>query len=236
MRHAIFTNIGKARAENEDSYLLQTKPLTIIAVADGMGGHRAGEVASKMAVDIIAAYQFDLQEELLNQIVQAIEHANCQLIKSGLDHERYRGMGTTLAMGIIYNQDLYLGHIGDSRIYLFRTNQLKQLTTDHSLVNELLNQQQITLQEAFNHPQRHVITQALGAQVELDVETIKIPLLKNDLLLFCTDGLSDMIRFKEIESLFQTVGDIEQLTNLLGEKALENGGKDNITLIIYQIN
>ena len=81
-----------------------------------------------------------------------------------------------------------------------------------------------------------MITQALGAQVELDVETIKIPLLKNDLLLFCTDGLSDMIRFQEIESLFQTVGDIEQLTNLLGEKALENGGKDNITLIIYQIN
>ncbi|MTI61033.1 MAG: Stp1/IreP family PP2C-type Ser/Thr phosphatase [Firmicutes bacterium] len=235
MQYKIYTNIGKVRNDNEDSYLLKMEPYPLIAVADGMGGHSAGEIASKLAVDFINEYNFVFQNNLLKEIEDSINAANMNIHKLGNQQQEYRDMGTTLSMGIIYQNSLYIGHVGDSRIYLFRDNTGKQLTTDHSLVNQLLENNQITYKEAFNHPQRHIITQALGTSSNLKVETKKVSLQNNDILLFCTDGLSDMVKFNIIEELYQSHSNLKELSNNLGEKALENGGNDNITFILFQV-
>lgn len=235
MYYSVYTNRGKKRTYNEDSYLVIEKPQPVIAVADGMGGHRAGEVASKIAIDTVNDYLFNYEKDLLEQVDDLFMLANDTIMSSGIINKDYHGMGTTLSMGIIYQNRLYFGHIGDSRIYTFRNNRLKQLTTDHSLVNELLQNKQITCKEAFNHPQKHIITQALGTDTALDVNKGMIDLMIGDLLLFCTDGLTDMIKFKSIEAMFKENSNLDLLSNKLGEKALENGGNDNITLIPCQI-
>lgn len=235
MEYAVYSNKGKLRENNEDSYLIKSESFLLFAVADGMGGHQAGEVASKLAVDYLGDYQFDLKGDLFAQIEEVIKEINQEIIRTGLKDPECTGMGTTLSLGFIYEQDLYIGHVGDSRIYLFRDDKLKQLTRDHSLVNQLIEQNRITSEEAFYHPQRHIITQALGIETDLKVDLKKMALKKGDLLLFCTDGLSDMIKFKDIETLFLQQSDINKLSNLLGEKAMENGGNDNITLIICKM-
>lgn len=242
MDYAVYTNRGKIRKDNEDSYLIKMEPYPLIAVADGMGGHQAGEVASQLAVDYLNHHHFSFDENIPAELNQVIQLVNKHIIDEGMKNENYRGMGTTLSMGIIYHNRLFIGHVGDSRIYLFRDSTLKQLTTDHSLVNKLLEQKQITCNEAFNHPQKHIITQALGLEVELKVETKTVDLIPGDLLLFCTDGLSDMIKFHDLEALINNYYNvnneinIEELSNILGEKAMDKGGSDNITLIIAFIN
>lgn len=235
LQYAVYSNKGKIRLDNEDSYLIKKNPHTIIAVADGMGGHQAGEIASQLAVNSLANYKFKF-DDISNEIISFITEINNKILNQGKKELEYEGMGTTLSMGIIYNKKLYIGHVGDSRIYLFRDNQLKQLTTDHSLVNELLKNNQITCQEAFNHPQKNIITQALGTSVDLMIESKEIDLIQGDKLIFSTDGLHDMLRFNEIEGFINANEDINKLSSLLGEEAMNKGGNDNITLIIVEIN
>lgn len=238
MNFQIFTNIGNNRKNNEDNYLI-LKPIeetAIIAVADGMGGHNAGEVASKIAIESIKEYDFDFKNDnLIIQIKEAIKTANLNIIKySTKDKDKYKEMGTTLTMGIIYNQNLYFGHVGDSRIYLY-DNKLEQITTDHSLVNNLIENNSIKPEEAFDHPQKNIITQAVGIDKDLKIQTDIVKLNKEDKLMYCTDGLTDMIRFEKLKEMFEQTKKIEELINRLGEKALENGGNDNITIILGKI-
>ncbi len=235
LQYAVYSNKGKVRLDNEDSYLIKENPYPIFAVADGMGGHQAGEIASQLAVKSLDAYSFNF-DDIAKEIISFITETNTKILNQGKKDSEFEGMGTTLSMGVIYDQQLYIGHVGDSRIYLFRDSQLKQLTTDHSLVNELLESNQITYQEAFNHPQKNIITQALGTSLMLKIENKKIDLIQGDKLIFCTDGLHDMISFNEIEGLFDSNGDINKLSSLLGEQAMNKGGNDNITLIIVEIN
>ncbi len=234
LEYVVYTNRGKVRQDNEDSYLVKETPFPLFAVADGMGGHQAGEVASQLAVDFLDSYAFDAGN-LFFDIEEAIKKANEEILKLGISNLSYRGMGTTLSMGIFCGQKLFIGHVGDSRIYLFRDKELKQLTTDHSLVNELLENKQITCQEAFNHPQRHIITQALGISQELSVEVKEIGLMSGDIILLSTDGLHDMLCCQEIEELLATGKDIESISKLMGEKAMDKGGSDNITFIIVKL-
>jgi len=234
LEYVVYTNRGKVRQDNEDSYLVKEAPLPVFAVADGMGGHQAGEVASRLAVDLLDSYDFDA-ENLLPDIEKAIREANEEILKMGTSNLSYRGMGTTLSMGILFDDKLFIGHVGDSRIYLFREGELRQLTTDHSLVNELLENKQITSQEAFNHPQRNIITQALGITRDLSVETKEIELMSGDILLFSTDGLHDMLCSPQIEEFFITGQDIEGISKLMGQGALDKGGNDNITFIIVKL-
>jgi PPM family protein phosphatase len=236
MDYVVYSNKGKMRENNEDSYLIKDEPFPLFAVADGMGGHQAGEVASRLAVNFLDSLSFSFEEDPFILIDKAIKEINQLILKTGLDNADWTGMGTTLSMGLIYNQELYIGHIGDSRIYLFRDNKLRQLTRDHSLVNKLIEENQISFEEAFNHPQKHIITQALGAETELKVDLQRIILKSEDMILFCTDGLSDMIKFDDLQSVFQEKKkDINKLSNILGQKAMENGGNDNITLIICKM-
>jgi len=235
MEYVVYTNKGNVRPENEDSYLIKEAPHPLFAVADGMGGHQAGEVASQLAVKILDSAEFDYQD-ILESILSTIEEANREIFNKGQADSSNEGMGTTLSMGILYKNKLYIGHVGDSRIYLFRDNDLQQLTTDHSLVNELIENRQITSQEAFNHPQKNIITQALGTNDQLKIEVKEVGLFDGDILLFSTDGLHDMLRSDEINNLFAQNADLDKISSLLGNEALKKGGNDNITFIIIKIN
>lgn len=236
MEFKSFSSKGNVRKNNEDNYLLREDPFPVIVVADGMGGHRAGDVASQMAVDLIKNYEFNLENNILDEIKDLVNMVNNKIIDKGEENPEYKGMGTTLSLALIYDKNVYIGHIGDSRIYLFREKKLKKITTDDSLVNELIENGRLNPNEAFDHPQKHILTQALGIDEEINIETNKIKLQDDDLLLFCTDGLTDMIREEKIEEIISNHTDLNTLTQKLGKKALENGGSDNITLITGIIN
>ncbi|MGM0436827.1 MAG: Stp1/IreP family PP2C-type Ser/Thr phosphatase [Bacillota bacterium] len=236
MEFKSFSSKGNVRKNNEDNYLLRKAPFPVIVVADGMGGHRAGDVASQMAVDLIKNYKFNFEKNILDEIKDLVNMVNNKIIDKGEENPEYKGMGTTLSLALIHDKNVYIGHIGDSRIYLFRENKLKKITTDDSLVNELIENGRLNPNEAFDHPQKHILTQALGIDEEINIETNKIELQDDDLLLFCTDGLTDMIREGKIEEIISNHTDLNTLTQKLGKKALENGGSDNITLITGIIN
>lgn len=239
MKYSIYFNKGKMRSNNEDNYFLDlnSRPYQVVAVADGMGGHNAGEVASKIAINSVKEYKFGGQADLQQEIKYVINSANQEIILTGQGNSEYKDMGTTLTLGIINNNQLYFGHIGDSRIYLYRDNNLDLLTTDDSLVNKLLKQNKINDEEAFNHPQKNILTQALGLDDKLKIETGVITLQENDILLFCTDGLSDMIKFNEIQNVLEdNAPEVNTITDKLGKMAMANGGTDNITLIVLNYN
>ena len=238
MKFAVFSDKGNHRETNEDNYIIQeiSSETALIAVADGMGGHQAGEVASQLAVNFLQDYQFDLESNIIKEMEQVINTINHEIIKQAHQNDEYDNMGTTLSLGLINQNKLFFGHVGDSRIYLFRDDDLQQLTTDDTLVQQLVQQGKIKPEDAFNNPRSHILTQGLGVEYELDIQTDEIKLQAEDILLFCTDGLSDMIRGIEIEKMLQDMSQIDQLTEKLGEMALDNGGKDNITVITGIIN
>ena len=237
MEFKSFTSKGNVRENNEDNYLLKLEPYPLIVVADGMGGHRAGDVASQIAVDFIKKYKFDLDHDILAEIENLIKMINEKIINKGKKNQKYKGMGTTLSLALIYKKKLYIGHIGDSRIYLYRNQKLEKVTTDDSLVNELIESGRLSPGEAFDHPQKHILTQALGTDYDINIEKETVKLKDDDILMFCTDGLTDMIREKRIEEIIaEHTSDINTLAQKLGNKALENGGSDNITLITGIIN
>ena len=238
MKFKAYTDKGNIRERNEDNYLIKLDPYPIIVVADGMGGHKAGKVASNIAVESIKGFKFTFNNNnMLYDIKNAVKDANNKIIKKGSENPVQQGMGTTISLAVVIDNQLYIGHVGDSRIYLYRNQQLQRITTDDSLVNELVKKGKISSEEAFDHPQKHILTQALGLEKDIKVETNNILLKENDILLFCTDGLTDMIREQEIANIIDSnTSDIEVLARKLGDKALENGGNDNITLITGIIN
>ncbi|MFW5998695.1 MAG: Stp1/IreP family PP2C-type Ser/Thr phosphatase [Bacillota bacterium] len=234
MEVSVFFDKGIERNNNEDNYIIHnnSRDYTLIAVADGMGGHNAGEIASKTAIDCIDEYKFDLDNNIIQEIEQLILKANRKILKLSNENIDLKGMGTTLSLGLIYDNILYFGHIGDSRIYYFRQQNLGQLTTDHTFVNELIQQNKIKKEEAFNHPKSHLLTQALGIEYNITIDTGTFELDKDDLLLFCTDGITDMIQRENIEKIIRENNlNVNNLTEILGKTALKNGGKDNLTLV-----
>ncbi len=237
MQFRIFYDKGKIRENNEDSYLIKEKPYPLLVVADGMGGHQAGEVASKIAIDEINKFSLNFEEDIFMQIEKAIRKANKNIFERANNNSSYRGMGTTLSMGIIINNYLYIGHIGDSRIYLFRENNLSLETKDHTLVQKYVDDKKIKQEEAFYHPQKHILTQALGVESNLNIQIKKILLQENDILIFCTDGLSDMLKKEDIKKILLNNNlNIDDISNVLGKEALNKGGIDNITFIAALIN
>lgn len=236
MSFHIFTNIGNNRDKNEDSYLI-LKPkegVAILAVADGMGGHNAGEVASEIAIESIREYSFEFDQAIIPQIESVITKANENIRDCSQKDQNYGDMGTTLTLGILKDNNLYYGHVGDSRLYLFNGD-LNQITTDHSLVNDLVENNSISRQEAFDHPKKNIITQALGIDKDLKIQTDKVDISDEDILMLCTDGLSDMIRFENIQEIFKKDKSIKEMIEELGSKALTNGGTDNITIIMGKL-
>jgi len=236
MSFHIFTNIGNNRQKNEDSYLIlqPENDVAILAVADGMGGHNAGEIASEIAVESIREYDFDFNDNIISQIKSAINEANKNIIDHAKEDKDFQDMGTTLTLSLLINNKLFYGHVGDSRIYIFN-DELKQITKDHSLVNDLIDNNSIKPGEAFDHPQKNIITQALGIDKDLKIQTNELDITKKDIIMLCTDGLSDMIRFENIEAVLKKDKSLKEIIEELGSKALKNGGTDNITIIMGKL-
>jgi protein phosphatase len=236
MSFHIFTNIGNKRKKNEDSYLIlqPEKGVAILAVADGMGGHSAGEVASEIAIESIRDYSFNFDDNIIKQIKSAVNKANENILNYEEDDINYQDMGTTLTLSVLKDNKLFYGHVGDSRIYLF-DGQLNQVTRDHSLVNDLIENKSIRPDEAFDHPKKNIITQALGIDKDLEIQTDQININDENIIMLCTDGLSDMIRFENIEEVFKKDKKLQEMIDELGSQALKNGGTDNITIIMGKL-
>jgi len=238
MKWSKLSHVGLVRKNNEDNCCV-CDDLQLLAVADGMGGHKAGEVASKLALDAISGYlrknSAVLEEDPAEALQMAFRHANTTVYEyAQKDRENFRGMGTTVTAALIRGEKIYIAHVGDSRAYLVRGSVIKLLTSDHSLVNELLMNGSLTEEEAENHPQKNVLTRAIGTAASVDVDIVKENVIKEDIILLCTDGLSNMVHLEEIG---QMAGEGETLgarARHFIDKALDRGGDDNITVVLYQ--
>lgn len=235
LEHFGVTDAGKVRENNEDSLLVgEGRDQTLFAVADGIGGFEAGEVASSIAVEVLK------ELEPGEPFEGAVREANRRILAAARGDDRLSGMGTTVVAlrfsGTREEPEAEIAHIGDSRAYLFRNGELTQMTEDHSLVAELVRSGDITRDQAAEHPQKNLITRALGAAEEVEADTTSLPVEAGDRLLLCSDGLTDMIRDGRIESILsESPDDPEAPARRLVSAALDAGGNDNITVVIADV-
>ena len=225
------TDTGRQRRENEDSAFMQA-PLFV--VADGMGGAQAGEVASRIAVE---AFEEGLTESGSpeEQLADRVREANRQIYeRSRAEHGR-EGMGTTLTAAYVDDAHLAIAHVGDSRAYLFRDGELTRLTHDHSLVDELVRQGKLTEEQAAEHPQRSIITRALGPEADVDVDTFTYPVRAGDVLLLCSDGLTSMVSEDRVAEVLGSSQTLDEAGDRLIRDANEAGGRDNITVVLFRL-
>lgn len=223
------TDQGQVREANEDGYVVDRR-LHLFAVADGMGGHRAGEVASATALEALRAAVASG-----TGIGDAITSANSAVHGKASDDAELQGMGTTLTAIVPDGNGVLVGHVGDSRAYLLRDGELRQLTTDHSLVEELVREGRLTEEQAAVHPQRSIITRALGVDSNVEVDVYPVALQAGDRLMLCSDGLTTMLRPDAIAALLRREPDPTRAANLLVDAANAAGGEDNITTIVIDI-
>lgn len=231
MHVSSLSDIGLVRKTNEDNHLVQEEKGLFI-VADGMGGHKGGQLASALAIQTIDRF-LQSEEKFENKGVAlclAFKAANAKIFREATVSEN-QGMGTTVTAVKIFNSKAYIAHIGDSRAYLIRNNQIKLITNDHSLVGELLRSGEITQEEALIHPHRNVLIRALGTELDVDVDLTELELVSNDILLLCTDGLSNLVRDEEILKII-TQHRVNEGAQYLVQRALDLGGLDNITVIL----
>ena len=247
------TDVGKTRKNNEDSLLV--RPPRLFAIADGMGGYAAGEVASQRALQVLQAelprvLEKEAEPDLLPvQLRIALAHINSAVYELAHQDQQYKGMGTTLTGCLLVGSRAYVFNIGDSRVYLLHHGHLKRITRDHSLVGDLLAQGKITEEEAFDHPKKHLLMKGIGVEETVEGDVFMVPLVRDDTLLLCSDGLTDHLRDPELEQMLlrRGLGSVENLPeNLLAacvehcaddllNAALERGGSDNISLILVNL-
>jgi protein phosphatase len=231
VRYAMRTDIGKVRASNEDATLVMPDS-GVYAVADGMGGHNAGEVASTLALESISSHLRDIRPAL-RTLQHAVQEANMALIRRGRHDPALRGMGTTLTLLCAAKDSAVIAQVGDSRCYLLRDGALRQCTEDHSMVAELVRQGALSPEEGRNHPYRNVITRALGTSGYVEADLIALELQAGDRCLLCSDGLTGMVEDGDIAVLLETP-DIEEAADALLAAALDAGGHDNVTLVVLE--
>lgn len=243
MKVACLTDIGRARDINEDSCFCRqfANGWDLVIIADGMGGHNAGEVASKIAVQTIVdcvgkRMSSEIDKVEMEQILRnAIEQANVNIYDESLKDVNCSGMGTTVTMAVISQNCIIIGHVGDSRAYIYRSGTLSQITDDHSLVAELVKNGTITEDEAQHHPQKNVITRALGAKDKVDIDVIKLDMESPGILLICSDGLSNMLSDDEITGIISGNCDVSKTARNLIDAANCAGGLDNITVAVAEV-
>src|SRR4051794_3855025 len=229
--HASKTDVGRQRHTNEDN-LYDAPPL--FAVADGMGGAQAGEVASEMAIGEFVAER-DSEAAAEDQLEQIAKAANRKIWDRAQSDTRHAGMGTTLTAAMVDGQSVAVGHVGDSRLYLYRDGEIERMTRDHSLVEEFVRQGKLTPEQAEKHPQRSVITRALGPENSVEVDTFRIPARDGDVFLLCSDGLSGMVSDAEMQSILGQGRSLDTTAAALVDAANANGGRDNITAVLFRL-
>lgn len=249
VRFAGGTDVGRKRDHNEDSIFLPTEARLGI-VADGMGGHASGEVASKLAVDTVVAYfhstsemqpltwPFKVDRDIraeVNRMVTSIMLANVEIHEKAARDASCKGMGTTIDAINFLDDTVIIGHVGDSRVYRYRDGELTQITEDHSLINDYIKMKRVTVEEAENWPHKNVIVRALGmkdtVQVDIVTETCRV----GDCYLLCSDGLTDMLSDPQVAHMIQMQRDLDTAVDKLVEAANEEGGVDNISVVLARL-
>lgn len=236
MKYTAKTDIGKLREANEDAFLADGG---IFAVADGMGGHRAGEVASSLALKVFKKSFCQIKEgesetDIKRRLREGIEQANQAVFQRGTSRRDLMGMGTTLTATLPLDDQIHLVHVGDSRAYLIQKNKITQLTADHTLVGEMVRRGEISPELARLHPLKNILTRALGTDPHIQADLISRKIQKKDRLLLCTDGLSSMVEDKEILKIVNNARNLEKACQDLIEAANQGGGEDNITVILIE--
>lgn len=238
MKAFALTDVGQRRKINQDCVYASVEPVgnlpNLFIVADGMGGHKAGDFASRFAVNAVRESIGASQEtNPIKLIRDAIELANRGILRESDEHEEMRGMGTTIVVTTIIDRYAYTANVGDSRLYLLGDT-LKQITKDHSLVEEMVRLGEITEAEARNHPDKNIITRAVGATPNVDIDFFDYKVEPGGMILMCSDGLSNMVEDEDIRRILRRTISIEDKARVLVETANENGGKDNIAVILVE--
>ena len=235
------SDIGKSRHINEDSYFASKpdNPIKLFIVADGMGGYKGGEIASTMAVNAARNYilsNFEKsksdKETLLSLVKSSSQYANMVVYDKSRENEELKNMGTTLDVCLIYDNKAFISHIGDSRIYRIRKDFMRKLTKDHSYVQQLVDEGKITKEESMTHPKKNMLIKALGCTEFIEPDNMIKGFIKGDIILMCTDGLTNMVSEKEIFEIIKS--DTKDPSKELINKANEKGGLDNITAVIIK--
>lgn len=237
------TDVGKVREMNQDYYYISSEDddLKIFILADGMGGYKGGEIASQLATLTAKSYiesNFNQiehsKEEILKLVKSAAEYANMVVYEKSKENKELEGMGTTLEIAVVFENRVYIGHVGDSRIYRIRDKFMRKLTNDHSYVQKLVKDGTITKEEAEQHPKKNMLMKALGCTAFLEPDVMVKGFQKNDILVMCSDGLTNMVSTEEIYDIVKD--DIYVAARDLIDRANQNGGLDNITVIILVNN
>ncbi len=231
VEQAGLSDVGRQRDANEDNYVIAAP---LFAVADGMGGAQAGEVASRTAADVFehVTGEGDRPEQLLTELTR---EANRQIFEMSQSDASRRGMGTTLTAAMVWSEGVSIGHVGDSRAYRLRDGKLEQLTHDHSLVAELQRSGQLTAEAAENHPQRSIITRALGPEADVEVDAHTHTARAGDVYVLCSDGLTGMISDADMEGILRGADTLDDAARALVKAANQSGGKDNITVVLFRL-
>ncbi|RKH18121.1 Stp1/IreP family PP2C-type Ser/Thr phosphatase [Corallococcus praedator] len=240
------THVGMKRNHNEDNYLVLTEE-NLVVVADGMGGHSSGEIASRIAVDELgeffrmtskdqdATWPFKMDKQRNydeNRLSTGIKLANARIFERATVDTKYKGMGTTIVSVHFADSAVYVGHVGDSRVYFFRGGILQQVTEDHSLLNDYLKAKKLSPEEIENFPHKNVIVRALGMKEQVQVDVTRVDPLENDVFLLCSDGLSGMISDAQMQDILSRTPELEKACGQLIDLANAAGGNDNVTCVL----
>ncbi|WP_163653914.1 Stp1/IreP family PP2C-type Ser/Thr phosphatase [Listeria sp. PSOL-1] len=241
MRAEFRTDRGRIRNHNEDSGGVFTNKTNnpIVIVADGMGGHRAGDVASQMAVKLLSDAWCKTEEflhavEVEKWLQTAIQQVNTEIVRYAAEKPDLKGMGTTLVTAVFTRSQVIVANVGDSRGYLLSQGTLSQVTEDHSLVNELLRKGEISKEDAKNHPRKNILLRALGVEGKVSSDTFTLPFQTGDLLLLCSDGLTNMVPEEEMKNILVSNRTLSEKADIFITKANAYGGEDNITVLLLE--
>ncbi|MGA2006658.1 MAG: Stp1/IreP family PP2C-type Ser/Thr phosphatase [Solirubrobacteraceae bacterium] len=231
--HVARTDTGHQRSTNEDAHLARAP---VFVIADGMGGAQAGEVASQLAIAHFAdGLPGEDSDGAPERLARAVQEANAEIHALSERDARRAGMGTTLTAAYVGASEISIAHVGDSRAYLLRDGELRRITEDHSLVEELLRQGRLTEEEAEEHPQRSIITRALGPEPEVEVDSVSLSAAAGDVVLICSDGLTSMVPEATVGEILRDAPDITAAADALVAAALDAGGRDNVTVVLFRI-
>ncbi len=239
LKTASLSDQGIRRAMNQDMVYSSELPVgnlpDLFMVADGMGGHKAGDYASRCAVDVMVRSIMGSAETDAKQLIQkAISDANEEILSKSMGNPDYEGMGTTVVACSIREDTMKVANVGDSRLYLIRDHKITQITEDHSLVQEMVRLGKIDQENARNHPKKNIITKAVGVMPQVEADFFDVSLQAGDEILLCSDGLSNMLEDEEIRMIMEAGRDITEKAEALVRAANENGGKDNISVIVIE--
>lgn len=232
------TDIGAKRQTNQDYIFCSMQPVgslpNLFIVADGMGGHKAGDLASRYTVEkFLDSVKGSEAENPISIIEEAVRYANLALMDKAKESIDYEGMGTTLVVATFIDKSLYIANVGDSRLYIVN-NEIQQITRDHSLVEEMINLGEIDRRNARTHEKKNIITRAIGVDSEVVADFFEVEYSKGDIILMCSDGLSNMIEDEDMKMIINEGNDVSEIANKLIEVANNNGGKDNISIVLVE--